>query len=542
MQPLNLNPIQPQLAESSLGILDGAGPTSASANEFNPLFTRNRFSLQMNGVAAKQDSDLEPNRDHNTRSTDLVHAGVWGRYSYSIGTFHDYNAGIRPNHDRDREIDNAFVQMALDHHTSVQFEYRNMQTEEGDLPLRYDPTLFSTNKRTLIESRIRRLGLRHNLAPGNTVLFSAIRQQRTEDNSDNKILDFPAPIGSIPFSSNAESDESGHTFELQHQLNRSGYRLISGIGTSRSDLKTTINANFATSLCPPYCPFQYAPPTTDIRHHNGYLYTHLDQSTQLSWTLGISIDDIEIEFKDDTQFNPKLGLIWQLNDSTMLRAAAFRSLKRRLTSNQTLEPTHIAGFNQFYDDINGTESRRYGIALEKRGEIVHGGVELSRRDLKTLFPAIEPEWQERLHRAYIYWAPLNWLAASAEYQYESFTRPPEHSANQHDATVGFPELRTHQLPFGITLFSSSGFTTKITATHVDQEGLFFLENGSLEKHAEDFWTVDTSLSYRLNRRVGRITIGAKNLFDNDFRYHNVDFATNHIMPERMIFTHLSLSF
>ncbi|MBL1260518.1 MAG: TonB-dependent receptor [Thiotrichaceae bacterium] len=547
LQPLNLNPIQPQLAESSLGILDGAGPANASANEFNPLFTRNRFSLQMNGVVASQDNDLDPAKKYNTRSVDMIHSGVWGRYSYSLGTFHDYNEGIRPNHDRDREIDNLFIQVAVDHNTSVQLEYRNTQSEEGDLPLRYDPALFSTNKRILIKNRIRRLGLRHDLAPGNTLLFSAIRQERTEVNSNSVIKQFPLPFSNTSFSENAHAIETGHTFELQHLLNYSDYRLISGIGTSRSDSEATINANFSPAFCPPSCIPSFKIDTdTPTRHHNGYLYAHINPSTQLTWTLGISIDDIEMEHKDDTQFNPKLGLTWQVNNSTMLRAAAFRSLKRRLTSNQTLEPTHISGFNQFYDDINGTESRRYGIALEKKYKTIQAGIELSRRDLTTLFSTLvaiaEPEWQERLHRAYLYWAPLNWLAASAEYQYESFKRPAENSVSQQDTTVGFPALRTHQLPLGITLFSASGFTTKITATYIDQKGLFSLDSHRLEKHAEDFWTMDASVSYRLNKRMGRITVGAKNLLGKNFRYHNVDFATNRIMPERMVFTHLSLSF
>ncbi len=548
LQPLNLNPIQPQLAESSLGILDGGGPTSASANEFNPLFTRNRFSLQLNGVAASQDSDLEPNRDHDTRSADLVHSAVWGRYSYSLGTFHDYNAGIRPNHDQDREIDNAFFQAALNHDTSVQFEFRNTQTEEGDLPLRFDPTLFSSNKRTFIDNRILRLGMRHDFAPGNTLLFSAISQDRTEHTGDSVIKSLPLPFGDTPFSSNANSNVTGHTFELQHQLSRPDYRLISGMGTNRLDSKTVVNTNFITPFCPPFCPVLFK---TDIdsRHHNGYLYAHLDQSAQFIWTLGISIDDTETEFQDITQLNPKLGLTWQINDSTTVRAAAFRSLKRSLTSNQTLEPTHIAGFNQFYDDINGTESRRYGIALETRHENMHTGLEFSRRDLTTLFndlatnALVEPEWDERLHRAYLYWTPLNWLASSAEYQYESFKRPAEYSNNQHDTAVGFPVLKTHQLPLGISLFSPGGLIANITVTYIDQKGrFFFFEEDRFENHTEDFWVMDASVSYRLNRRMGRITIGGKNLLDKTFHYHNVDFATNRIQPERMLFTRLSLSF
>jgi hypothetical protein len=41
---------------------------------------------------------------------------------------------------------------------------------------------------------------------------------------------------------------------------------------------------------------------------------------------------------------------------TTLRAAAFRVLKRTLITDQTLEPTQVAGFNQFFDDANLTEA------------------------------------------------------------------------------------------------------------------------------------------------------------------------------------------
>ncbi|HYY15893.1 MAG TPA: tetratricopeptide repeat protein, partial [Gammaproteobacteria bacterium] len=38
LQPINITPVQPQLAESRLFILQGAGPAQLSLNEFNPLF------------------------------------------------------------------------------------------------------------------------------------------------------------------------------------------------------------------------------------------------------------------------------------------------------------------------------------------------------------------------------------------------------------------------------------------------------------------------------------------------------------------------
>jgi len=563
LQPLNLNPIQPQLAESSLGILDGAGPTSASNNEFNPLFTRNRFSLQMNGVVAKQGNELEPNRDHNTRSTDLVHSAVWGRYSYSVGTFHDYNEGIRPNQDQDREIDNAFVQTAIDHNTSIQFEYRNTQAIKGDLPLRFDPTLYSNSERTQIDNRILRLGVRHDFKPGSTLLISAIgnRYETQTAYSDSSNTNVGPPFGTIAAmtSVNGMAQETGHAIELQHLQNQSHYQITSGMssyrGNSHFNLDTTILTE-AVNNCPPFCLSSTIETKisdeTEAHHHNLYFYSLLNQTNNLTWTLGLSIDDIEIASKDDTQFNPKAGLTWQLTDSTTIRAAAFRSIKRTLVANQTLEPTQIAGFNQFYDDGNGTDSRRYGIALEKNYETLHFGMEVSKRDLEVPFPTaltnttFQADWKEQMGRAYAYWSPLNWFAARAEYQLETFKRPIMNSVDVRDTSTGIPDLTTQQIPLGISLFSSQGTTTHITSTRVKQAGTFATDftptSATTEQSSDQFWVIDAAISYRLSKRLGRITIGAKNLLDKTFRYHNTDIAAIRIQPERTIFTHLSLSF
>jgi hypothetical protein len=64
--------------------------------------------------------------------------------------------------------------------------------------------------------------------------------------------------------------------------------------------------------------------------------------------------------EETSQFNPKFGVTWNPLAATTVRAAIFRTLKRTLITDQTLEPTQVAGFNQFFDDINLTETWRYG--------------------------------------------------------------------------------------------------------------------------------------------------------------------------------------
>src|SRR5439155_12236830 len=106
---------------------------------------------------------------------------------------------------------------------------------------------------------------------------------------------------------------------------------------------------------------------SDTWHGSSYLYSHIRYPAQFSWTLGASFDSLHDDLLGDfNQVNPKFGAMWNVTPETSLRLAVFRTLKRSLLTDQTTEPTQVAGFNQFFDDPNGTESRRYGIALDQK--------------------------------------------------------------------------------------------------------------------------------------------------------------------------------
>jgi len=170
-------------------------------------------------------------------------------------------------------------------------------------------------------------------------------------------------------------------------------------------------------------------------------------------TVGGSADFFEDGIKDRNQFNPKFGVTWNPFSATTLRAAVFRTLKRTLVADQTVEPTQVAGFNQFFDDFNSTESWRYGIAADQKfSKDIYGGIEYSRRNLNvptevnSASPAASVtvvqrlNWEERLGRAYLYWAPHPWLGLSGEYQYERFDREasPSVSGERTLQRIAFP--------------------------------------------------------------------------------------------------------
>ena len=162
LQPINITPIQPRLAESNLFLISAGGPTTVSFNEFNPLFTRDRLALQVSGLGGEQD----------TWAGEGVLSGLYRNASFSLGGSHFTTDGFRKNADQGDNLANAFVQLELSPQTSLQAEYRYRKTEWGDLPLRFFPDDFFPGERNQVERHTIRLGGRHAFSPGSIILGS----------------------------------------------------------------------------------------------------------------------------------------------------------------------------------------------------------------------------------------------------------------------------------------------------------------------------------------------------------------------------------
>jgi outer membrane receptor protein involved in Fe transport len=265
----------------------------------------------------------------------------------------------------------------------------------------------------------------------------------------------------------------------------------------------------------------------------------------LALTIGASGDffDGDSDAEDDTnQFNPKFGITWNPFANTTLRAAAFRTLKRTLITDQTLEPTQVAGFNQFFDENNATDAWRFGGAIDQKfSESLFAGAEYTYRDLDTPFFSDEVEeanWEEKIFRVYLFWTPHEWLALSAEYLYEDFDR-------DEDFAEGAKDLETHYVPLGINFFHPTGLSVSLKGTYIDQKGKFERQGaagiGEFENGDDNFWLFDAAIRYRLPKRYGFLTVGAKNLFDEDFEHFDTDVDNPRVQPDRSVFARVTLA-
>jgi tetratricopeptide (TPR) repeat protein len=543
LQPLNITPIQPRLAESNLFLISAQGPASLSFTEFNPLFNRNRLALQGSGLLAEND----------TEAGEGIVSGIYKKLSFSGGYSYFDTDGWRDNADQNDKITNVFAQYEATPQTSVQAEYRFRDLENGDVQLRFFRDDFLPDLEEEEKEHTARLGFHHRFAPG-SYLVGNFQYQNFDGDRDDEIEQEPLPQPPPPFpplppppplGTRLDTDTDAYSGELQHLLRTDRFNLVSGIGYFDIDSKEILKNDVLEQTV---FKFNF---DRDVEHLNAYLYANIDLPLNLTLTVGGSYDDFDADgddTPDEDQFNPKLGLIWNPLSGTTLRAAAFRVFKRTLITDQTLEPTQVAGFNQFFDDDNAADIWSVGGALDQKfSASLFGGAEYYYRNLSSpynvtnddnSFDLRDAKWEENIFRAYLFWTPHEWVSLTAEYLLEDFDRTTDNAA-------GARELKTRSAPLGVNFFHPTGFSASVKGTYIDQDGDFERQGtgGTFEDADDDFFLVDAALGYRLPKRYGRLTAGVRNLFDTEgFKYFDTDEDNPRIQPDRTFFIQLTLAF
>lgn len=510
LQPLNITPVQPRLADNGFSFLD-AGIAGLGFNEFTRLFAGNQIRFVGDGLAG----------NNGTKADNLILSGIYDRFSYSVGQFHTDTDGVRDNNDAGENIYNAFLQAQIASGTSAQIEFRATDSELGDRRMLFDPTNFLPGLRSAGDTDSVRVGGRHTFAPGSMLIGSYVHRTLGRD--------FNTGIGL-----RVQTDEGADFVELRYLHKWRPVNFTAGIGRyagSRVETRT-------------FGPFPFPPESIDTRHTNAYLYADVNMSKRVTVTTGIGHDDFQDGVLERSTVNPKLGVVWNVDRATTVRAAAFRGVERTLVSGQTIEPTNVAGFNQFFYDSGGTESRRYAAALDRRlGARLSAGGEVSLRKLK--FPAFDAETgalidtdrSERQLRAYVYSTPAQWAAVSTIYQLDRLSRDPQ---GNNEGLLA--RSLTHRIAAEGRVFATYGAFGSLRATFVDQDGRFQNAQQVVEAGADRFWTLDASVGYRLPRQRGVAAVEIRNLFDHAFRFQDISPEEPTIIPARQVLARLTVAF
>ncbi|HEY7090837.1 MAG TPA: hypothetical protein VH518_22255, partial [Tepidisphaeraceae bacterium] len=509
-QPLGAPPLQAQLANDVAFRNSFFGPATIGPGEFNPLYIRNGVDFQVFGLAG----------DYDTYGDQAIVSGLYGPMSFGLSQFLAHTDGYRPNNDdRQRQYD-GFVQAQFGAGTSAQVELTHVEQDSGDLTSDFDPTAFSATARNAVDIDTQRFGLRQVIDSHSDILLSAIRQDREASFNTNDPF-FPiSVVGDV---------ESWKT-EAQYLATRPGLDLVLGASyfDAESDIVTTDPI------------FGSTPALTRPHHFNAYGLLFFPIPTLgLQVQLGASYDRLTSNVGDQEELNPKLGLIWNVSDWVTLRAAGFRVLKRGISSDQGLEPVQLAGFNQFFDDPNGTVSESGGAAADFRmSPTLAAGLQVTRRNLDVpridfLTGAVNFTPQtEKTAGGYLYWVPSKFFSVSLEPEYQDF----ENSAE-------FATMKLTEVPVTVRFFSPSGWWMGLSVTGVKQEGEFTDALGIDVPGSDEFWLVDAILAYRLPGRMGTISLQGTNLFDEKFQFQEIDPSVPpRYVPETQVILRVSINF
>jgi len=497
-QPLSVTPLQAQLSSDRLFSLRSEGPSAAGFNEFGSLFLSNGPSAQLQGLVGSQ----------STSGAQGLFRFIQDRVGVGVSALRFTTQGTRPNGDSNESAQSGLVQWAITPDTSAQVELSRQRREFGDTVSRFDPEAFTTERNKGSSDDVR-FGMRHSFDPSSNVLVAFNRRDDLDE----------ADFG---LSAHVRSSRA----EAQHLLRTGALSIVSGV----SWLEGTLTENFLGDIT-----------ESKPRHLTLYAYSTyalVPGSTYLE--AGGSFDHLRmLETGDQRQFNPKLGLVWQPRADMTVRAAAFRVLKRRINADAGLEPTQIAGFDQFFDDNNGTKSWGSAVAADFRpAERLRTGLSVGGRNLEVPLQLGDEvtfdKWREREAGAYLHWTIDRSATAALRVRHTRYERPLGSSPE------GFEHVETTEVPLSLKLFGPGRFWSSLVVNYVSQRGRFIDASFEPFDGSSRFTTVDLALGYRFPQRRGDVSLECANLFDKSFRFQDIGLEGSRFVADRTCRLRLSV--
>ena len=526
-QPVSHSTTLPLLGADNLAILRAGGPSQIGTSEFNELFSRDGIRFHFDGVAGSRD----------TLGDQFQVSALSGSVSATLGQIHYETDGFVENDAAEKDLYDLLMQKQFTSNSSMQLEVKRTEFSIEETFFRFDLPENQLPVAIGEDGNLFRVSGHHGASAGGDWIWTAAYEVR------DRQVEF-APLGFVI----AEDDADAYVAEVQNWKSWGAFQTVSGVGYIESKVNSPLEVVGVRS-----------------RAANAYLYGQwASERGRLRLDAGFAVDWYRREHSDfpdsisQEQLSPKLALTWAFRQGSTLRLAAFSAVRRPFAGSQTIEPTQVAGFNQYfsgiedlYGDVEGTDSQRVALAFDhsfSRG--LSAGIEAARRDLEVPLIGFDRDftWRESTGYAYLYKSFASsgeggalgaWQAvATVEGEYERIDRPQILTGSE-----GIMDLETIRVPVGLRFFHGNGMTLRLQATYVSQAGTFSQDIGSPVIDLEDSaWVADAALDYQLPRRRGVVTLGVMNLGDESIALVETDVFNPRIATGRFAFVRLRLAY
>ena len=503
------------------GFFRSVEPGQVGYNEFGAVFSPKPWQVQLEGIVGDKDS----------QGSQLQFSGKSGNLGWALSQLGFKSDGFGAFNRLDNSILQGILQADLTQQTRVYVEAHQFNSLRQDVSRPAEPFYFSPLD--VSEDRWRyRLGVRQRI--GDAHELSLLGAWEAFDQIADTL---PTEFNGLTKPSRQRVEVKARTPEIQYRYQSGIFKGVAGGIFGRSEA-TRNGASI---------------PLKTISR-TSYAYGYLSLPYQVSLEFGFSHDNQQDTAILKQKFNnSKLGLRWEVVPGSTLRLASFHATNRALVNNATLEPSQVAGFNQHYNDNFGARVYRRGLGWDQRlGRDISWGFEVSRRELQVPVARTYDRWDDREGRAYLNWsvprAPLSQIfpgteaAVSLTYDRAALTRD--------GAATGVERIRDYRpqhLRLGAVFNHSSGLGWNLGLARVRNRGVYevfdFDENVTSLPFNDQFWSVDTALTYRLPDKRGQIIVGAMNLTNRrGFQYLELDPQNPRFSPQRYVYGKLLLNF
>jgi tetratricopeptide (TPR) repeat protein len=528
-QPVGANAARPDVQGGTIAF-----------NEYTALFDRPRFRGFLSGTGGSTDTNLEntPNTidDSNNWSGSATGTYNGDHIASSLTVRKLKDDGFRVNNEDDISVYQGFLEYAPTERDSFQLNAIYADRESGDLPLRQIPTNFFPETIHSKEWNVG-LGWHHRTSPALDVAVSGIW------NDTKQAL-------TLSGSGTGEAELKGPQVEGQMVYRQRNVTWIGGAGFFDGTFDVGANGEGSERFGNMY---GYA----KIRGMGPVEITAGAAGEGVTTPVGLLPPRDSFILPTDVTYeawrlSPKLGATATFKSGTTVRAAVFYRLATPIGRLQTLEPTQVSGFNQFYEDVGGTRSWNYGLGFDQKlGSFAFFGASWLIRD-RTIPEAtcptpspfsgcsgqlgsivVDRSSDDDLANAYVNFVIGKRVVASVDYDYDN---------KDFDTTTMSPlflfqdRFETQRLKPQVRVFLPIGFFASVSGNRYDQEVDQFddLTSSARTTVKASFWTVDAAVGWRLPRRIGSISVEGTNLGDQQFPFYEQSLQENLIPARRVV--------
>jgi len=521
-QPLSAYPLQPQLSETGIGFVEGAGPQQPGYNEYHSLFTQDGVYGAVNGYGGSD----------GTWGDDLVGSFLAGPIAVSLGQYHFESDGWRENTGQDQNVYNGFLQWDVSSAFSLQYEHRELDWEKEyvETPVPdSENAAFSENQKRELD----RIGALYRISPETSVLFSAYLQQWFYDQSAD------ADAGGRP--NTGDFDAQSLEMLIAHKWNQMS--LVFGFGNLQLDsyetLYTQISEDFGLILevLDDYQEHQ----SGEASYGYGYLYSKPAEKLDLGFGMGFykgdekrAVDEFRIESLSTStgfiisydeymtysepeneieKWLPKFGFAYHFSDDVVIRAAVTKSISRPDAAIQSIEPTMFMGFNQAFYDFDGAWSENFGIAADLFYQSAKYGLEYQRRFITSPVESVlGTDYVDQSEAAMIAYYDTS-LSKAVSLSIDLMWS--KRDLGEQGFELAVDTLDQYQVPISLRLFDQSQFSVLINQTYYKQRVALPVAGRMDNKNV---WITDVVWQYSSLQKSAIAKFGVRNLLDKREEY------------------------